>query len=107
MPNGGILTVSGSIDNKTVHFSVGDTGMGIKKEDMDSIFRPLFTTKAKGTGLGLAVCKRVVTAHGGTIRFESELGVGTTFHIEFPENTSDSIESIATAETAGEIVEVN
>jgi signal transduction histidine kinase len=107
MPNGGKLTVSGSIEDKTVHFSVGDTGMGIKKEDMDSIFRPLFTTKAKGTGLGLAVCKRVVTAHGGKIWFESELGVGTTFHIEFPENTSDSIESIATAETAGEIVEVN
>ena len=80
-----------------------DTGIGIKEEDRDSIFTALFTTKAKGTGLGLAVCRRVVNAHGGRIWFETETGVGTEFHIEIPSDRA--FESLHTHEEAVEIVE--
>ena len=57
------------------------TGVGITEEARESIFTPLYTTKAKGVGLGLSFCKRAVEAHGGSISFTSELGYGTTFTI--------------------------
>jgi signal transduction histidine kinase len=84
MQEGGKLSILGSVDGDTAHLIVEDTGSGIKEEDRSSIFTPLFTTKAKGTGLGLAVCRRVVTAHNGRIWYETEIGVGTQFHIELP-----------------------
>jgi hypothetical protein len=56
----------------------------IPEEIKDKIFAPLFTTKSKGQGFGLAVCKRVIEAQGGTINFESEVGKGTIFTIELP-----------------------
>jgi len=84
MPEGGTLTIYSGIegDKKVVYFR--DTGIGIPKENLDKIFQPLFTTKAKGTGLGLAVCKRIVEAHEGTIEVESEVGRGTVFRIKIP-----------------------
>jgi len=84
MPEGGTLTIYPRIegDKKAVYFR--DTGVGIPKENLDKIFQPLFTTKAKGTGLGLAVCKRIVEAHEGTIEVESEVGKGTVFKIKMP-----------------------
>ena len=108
MPDGGKLTVSGSIENKKIYFSVDDTGAGIKEEDKGSIFTALFTTKAKGTGLGLAVCRRVINAHGGKIWFDTELGVGTKFQFELPENMADPNKNpVASPEIPGEVVEVN
>ena len=64
--------------------SVEDTGVGIAKENMASLFQPLFTTRAKGVGLGLAVCKCLVEAHGGSILVESEVGKGSVFTVKIP-----------------------
>ncbi|MGZ4920065.1 MAG: ATP-binding response regulator [Halobacteriota archaeon] len=85
MPNGGTLTISAATDDGSVMVSVHDTGVGIPDDIRDKLFTPLFTGKAKGTGLGLAVVKRIVDAHGGTITFESEEGKGTTFTVTLPQ----------------------
>ena len=72
--------------NRFVKIRFSDTGMGIKKEDLENIFDPFFTTKApdKGTGLGLSISLRIVESLGGEIRVESEVGKGTIFEIYFP-----------------------
>ncbi len=67
-----------------VLLSVADTGCGMTTETMDQLFEPLFTTKPKGIGLGLALCKLHVEANGGTIKAASTEGVGTTFTITLP-----------------------
>lgn len=82
MPDGGQLTIQANTHKKTT-ITITDTGVGIPKGVKEKIFTPLFTTKAKGQGLGLAVVKRLVEAQEGTIRFESEEGKGTTFILEF------------------------
>jgi len=87
MPEGGLLTIQAKEDREdgTVEISVTDTGVGIKPENMAKIFQPLFTTKARGIGLGLIVSKNLVEANGGRIGVESELGKGTTFTVVLPE----------------------
>ena len=60
------------------------TGLGIPDEIKPLVFTPLFTTKAQGQGFGLAVCKRVIEAQGGTIEFESRVGKGAKFTIKLP-----------------------
>ena len=84
MPDGGTVTVSASTDDGSVEISVHDTGIGIPNDAKDKLFKPLFTGKAKGTGLGLAVVKRIVEAHAGRITVESEVGKGSTFTVNFP-----------------------
>lgn len=84
MPDGGKLTITSEKANDKVKIAFADTGMGISKENLKKLFGPLFTTKAKGMGLGLAICKRVVEAHGGTISVESVVGKGTVFTIIIP-----------------------
>lgn len=85
MPNGGKLTVRAQTNNRgQVQIVVEDTGTGIPDEVKPKIFTPLFTTKAKGQGFGLAVCKRVIEAQGGTISFESEAGKGAKFILSLP-----------------------
>jgi len=84
MPEGGSLTVTGTASDDEATIVVSDTGVGISEEDMSKLFQPLFTTKAKGTGFGLSVCKRIVEAHRGEISVESEEGVGTSFTIKIP-----------------------
>jgi signal transduction histidine kinase len=64
--------------------SVRDTGKGIKPEHLPNIFRPFYTTKGSGTGLGLSLARRIVEDHGGKITVESELGVGSTFEVSLP-----------------------
>jgi signal transduction histidine kinase len=64
--------------------SVRDTGSGIPPEQLDRIFEPYFTTKEDGTGLGLSLAKRIIEGHGGRIRVLSEVGAGTTVHIQLP-----------------------
>ena len=87
MPDGGNLTLTGKATPEgQVSLSVEDTGVGIPEAIKNKIFTPLFTTKPRGQGFGLAVCKRVIEAHGGTISFESQEGKGTKFTIQFPPN---------------------
>jgi len=63
---------------------VADTGCGISHDSLDSIFRPFFTTKQKGSGLGLSISKQIIQNHKGTIDVESEPNKGTTFYINLP-----------------------
>jgi PAS domain S-box-containing protein len=84
MPNGGSLRIAAKVEGGWASVSFEDTGVGIPKENLDRLFKPLFTTKSKGMGFGLAVCKRIVEAHGGTIGVESEVGKGSKFTIRLP-----------------------
>lgn len=83
-PYEGKLTVSTRRVGDEVHISFADTGCGIPAENMDKIFEPYFTTKpqGEGTGLGLYVCRNIITKHHGSIEVESEVDVGTTFTIK-------------------------
>ena len=82
--NGRIVVSSGSRDEQ-VWFSVQDTGKGMPAEVMDKIFHPFFTTKDKGTGLGLAVIHKIITDHHGTITVDSASGEGSTFTVRLPQ----------------------
>lgn len=84
MPDGGTLTVEAEKDEDEIVIIVRDTGVGILGEEMPNLFKAFYTTKPKGTGLGLVYCKRAVEAHGGTITAESQTGIGTTFIIRIP-----------------------
>lgn len=85
MPNGGDVLLSAKMQNqRLLVISVQDTGSGISEENMERLFKPLFTTKAKGMGLGLAICKTIIENHLGTIHVQSELGKGSIFTIRFP-----------------------
>jgi PAS domain S-box-containing protein len=88
MPKGGELTIDASKSDEEALVSFHDTGVGIPQEDFSKLFSPFFTTKAKGQGLGLPVCKRLVEAHGGQITVESKLGEGTTFTVTLPMKTN-------------------
>ena len=80
------IFVKFSKGDRLVRTRISDTGIGIKKEDLERVFDPFFTTKApdKGTGLGLSISLRNVESMGGKIRVESEYGKGSTFEIYFP-----------------------
>ncbi len=84
MPTGGTLTIKARTMNGHIALSVSDTGIGISDENMKKIFEPLFTTKTKGIGLGLAISKDLIEANGGNLLVESERGQGTTFTLIFP-----------------------
>ncbi len=89
MPEGGVLTVKTqkqktSKGKEKILINFEDTGVGIPEEIKTKIFKPLFTTKSRGQGFGLAVCKRVIEAHGGTIKFKSQEGKGAQFTVELP-----------------------
>jgi signal transduction histidine kinase len=71
-------------DNQGVVAEIEDTGMGIPQEHLERIFEPFFSTKAKGTGLGLAVNYGIIQKHGGQIRVSSQPGRGTTMTIRLP-----------------------
>jgi PAS domain S-box-containing protein len=88
MPNGGKLVFNASHENGSVVINVEDTGVGITEEAKLKLFQPLFTTKSKGQGFGLAVCKRLVEAMNGTISFDSEEGRGTRFTIKLPASSN-------------------
>jgi signal transduction histidine kinase len=84
MPEGGKLTIKSKKTRDKVEISFTDTGAGVPKETLERLFIPLFTTKARGMGFGLAICKRIIEAHDGKISVESTLGKGTTFTIIIP-----------------------
>lgn len=89
-PEGGSITVSASPQKDYVRFSVRDTGYGIGSEELDRIFERFYRVKndqtrfITGTGLGLAIVKSIVDAHNGLIKVESEIGRGSTFHVDLP-----------------------
>jgi PAS domain S-box-containing protein len=96
MPDGGIIEVtaenimSNAVNmlplqaQKYVRISIKDHGIGIQKENLQKIFDPYFTTKKGGSGLGLATCYSIMKRHDGYIAVESEVGIGSTFHIYLP-----------------------
>lgn len=84
MPNGGTLTIKNHKQGNNIAFSFTDTGTGMTKETMENLWKPLFTTKAKGMGFGLPICKRIVEAHGGKIQVESQKETGTTITTIIP-----------------------
>lgn len=84
MTRDGVLTVETGHSSETVWIAVADTGGGIAADKLNHIFEPFYTTKKKGTGLGLMIVQRIVRQHGGHIELESRVGVGTTFRIRLP-----------------------
>jgi signal transduction histidine kinase len=84
MSNGGNLTISAAAQDDFIAISVKDTGVGIPPENMKKLFEPLFTTKAKSIGLGLALSQKLIDANGGKIEVESETGKGSTFTVYLP-----------------------
>jgi signal transduction histidine kinase len=84
MTNGGTLTLQTGENADAVWVSVADTGGGIPQEQINRIFEPFYTTKKKGSGLGLMIVQRIVRAHDGKIELESHVGRGTTFRIWLP-----------------------
>jgi two-component system sensor histidine kinase HydH len=86
MERGGTLTVSLSKREGSpwVKLTVSDTGTGISEEDLEHVFDPYFTTKQTGTGLGLAIVHKIIEAHRGEVRVESEVGRGTTISVLLP-----------------------
>ncbi len=84
MPRGGKLTVTSKEANGTIRITFTDTGVGMTKEMVERMCTPLFTTKAKGMGLGLPICKRIIEAHGGNVGVESTVGKGTKFTLTIP-----------------------
>lgn len=93
MSTGGTLTIrtrehiSEDEKKRNIAISFQDTGMGIPEDKLTRIFEPLFTTKSKGTGLGLAACQKISTAHHGSIEVESKISEGTIFTIIIPVNS--------------------
>ncbi len=84
MENSGMLTISTVREMETIVCTIADTGKGISNECMNQVFKPFFTTKHKGTGLGMTITKRIVEQHQGTIQLQSEVGQGTTVRILLP-----------------------
>lgn len=99
MPNGGVLRVTaknveiaagdvGPLAGEYVEIEVADQGGGIKQEDLQRIFDPFFSTKARGSGLGLASAHSIVQQHGGFIDVQSQVGKGSTFRVYLPANSN-------------------
>jgi PAS domain S-box-containing protein len=84
IPEEGTLEIRSRQVGEKVEFTFTDTGVGMSEQTKSKIFMPLFTTKAQGMGFGLAICKRIVEAHGGKITVISNLGKGTTFTVTLP-----------------------
>ncbi len=86
MPNGGVLSISSKLDSpsSSLEITFKDTGIGMDETTAKNIFNPFFTTKDKGTGLGLALTRKIIEDHRGTIEVASKKGIGTTFTVHLP-----------------------
>jgi len=115
MPEGGTIKIKAenismkSEDNLSlkkgnyIKISIGDQGIGIPPEQLTKIFDPYFTTKQKGSGLGLTTTYSIIHRHNGHIAVESELGVGTTFHIYLPASSKEIVKKGANKEASAVI----
>jgi PAS domain S-box-containing protein len=93
MPEGGRLTITSQRIKNDVELAFSDTGIGMTPECTKKIMTPFFTTKAKGLGLGLAISKRIVEAHGGRILVKSRKGLGTTFRLVVPVGSFQNVDN--------------
>ena len=84
MPEGGELSITTRLKDENVEVNITDTGSGINRSDIRRVFDPFYSTKVKGTGLGLALTMKTVEGHGGDINCESTIAKGTTMIISFP-----------------------
>ncbi|MBF0479156.1 MAG: PAS domain-containing protein [Candidatus Omnitrophica bacterium] len=80
----GSVEILATHDKNFINVYIKDNGVGIAKANLEKIYDPFFTTKVKGTGLGLTVCHQIIKMHGGSIRFQSEPGAGTTVIVNLP-----------------------
>jgi PAS domain S-box-containing protein len=85
MAPGGRLKIKSRADDDSVHLMFGDSGVGIKQEDVSRLFEPYHTTKPGGHGLGLMLVQRIMRDHGGQVGIESKVGVGTVITLTFPQ----------------------
>lgn len=109
MPQGGRLTISARRETSSgkdfVRVDIRDTGEGMEAEVLERAVDPFFTTRPSGTGLGLPIVERIMTAHGGSVRIESQPGVGTTVSLLLPfEQRADAVQDASA--TAGERLHV-
>lgn len=95
MPEGGKLTLTATVAESEAQLSVRDTGKGIAQSALPKVMEPLFSTKARGLGLGLAIAKAIVEKHRGRIAAESELGRGSRFTIVLPIAVGDASDGSA------------
>jgi signal transduction histidine kinase len=93
MPAGGELTVHTHADGDWAVIEVSDSGIGIEAQLIGSVFKPFFSTKRGGSGLGLSLTRRIIMEHGGTIGVHSELGKGTCFTMRIPRGGAAPAES--------------
>lgn len=84
MPEGGKLEIKSEKTKNCLKITFRDTGVGITRKNLKKLFTPLFTTKAKGIGMGLAICKRIISAHGGSIDIKSKEETGTLVTVTIP-----------------------
>jgi two-component system, NtrC family, sensor histidine kinase HydH len=96
MPKGGQLVISTEVTSRGVALHLIDTGSGMDERTRSKIFDAFYTTKSGGSGLGLSISRKIVEAHGGKIRVESELGRGTQFTIELPVPARLGVQETAT-----------
>jgi signal transduction histidine kinase len=89
MPEGGTLSIVGTHENGKVDLEVSDTGVGIPQENLNRIMEPLFSTKARGIGLGLAISRAIVEKHQGELKVQSEVGHGSRFTLRLPAASAD------------------
>ena len=90
MMDGGELKISTKVSESFMEIEISDSGCGISEKEVKKIFDPLFTTKASGTGLGLALCQGIIQKHNGVIDVRSQEGVGTTMFIKLPLEDKDA-----------------
>lgn len=100
------LTIQAGVQGEQLHITIQDNGAGIAPEMQARIFEPFVTSRTQGTGLGLAVAKRVINAHGGEISFETAPARGTTFAIALPLDRVGQERSTPAADSAGDNREV-
>jgi len=95
MPNGGVLTIETSKEKKIsedwIRFTIADTGIGISEEEISKIFQPFYSCKEKGTGMGLAICRRIIDEHCGDIFVESKTDKGTQFSVLLPVDRKENM----------------
>ena len=84
MQPGGRLKIRSRADDDSVYLIFGDSGAGIRQEDLAKLFQPYHTTKPGGHGLGLTIVQRIMRAHGGQAGIESREGLGTVITLQFP-----------------------